>query len=49
MSGPYPAIDNGGCLKKTIYRNDELRYDREKPCQSYGHPHDRFQKEPLSE
>ena len=43
MSGPYPAIDNGESPKKTIYKNEDLRYDREKLCQSHGHPHDRFQ------
>lgn len=43
MSGPYPTIDNGEGPKKTIYKNEDLRYDREKLCQSHGHPHDRFQ------
>lgn len=43
MSGQYPAIDNGEGPKKTIYKNEDLRYDREKLCQSHGHPDDRFQ------
>ena len=43
MSGGFPQIDNGSGPKKTIYENNNLRYDREKPCQSYGHPHDNFQ------
>ena len=43
MSGEFPQIDNGSGPKKTIYQNNNLRYDREKPCQSYGHPRDNFQ------
>ena len=43
MSGEYPKIDNGEGPKHTIYSDSNLRYDREKRCQSYGHPQDRFQ------
>jgi hypothetical protein len=44
MTGEYPRFDNGEGPKKTIYPGQfGLRYDREKVCQSYGHPHDRFQ------
>ena len=43
MSGEYPQIDNGSGPKKTIYPGKELRYDREKPCESNGHPNDQFQ------
>jgi len=42
MSGEFPKIDNGGGSKDTLYKDDNLRYDREKPCYSYGHPQDRF-------
>jgi hypothetical protein len=43
MSGDHPKIDNGQGSKRTIYANNELRYDREKQCYSYGHPQDNFQ------
>lgn len=43
MSGEFPQIDNGSGPKKTIYEDNNLRYDREKPCRSYGHPRDNFQ------
>jgi hypothetical protein len=43
MTGEYPQIDNGSGPKKTIYPGKDLRCDREKPCQSYGHPNDQFQ------
>ena len=43
MSGEHPKIDNGNGPKRTIYANKNLRYDREKKCQSYGHPQDQFQ------
>src|SRR5271154_423247 len=36
-------IDNEGGSKKTIYEDNNLRYDREKPVNSYGHPKDVFQ------
>jgi hypothetical protein len=37
-------VDNGTGSKKTVYNDPygNLRYDREKPCRSYGHPHDNF-------
>lgn len=37
-------VDNGTGSKRTVYNDIEgnLRYDREKPCRSYGHPHDNF-------
>ena len=43
MSGDHPKIDNGQGPKRTIYADKNLRYDREKPCYSYGHPQDNFQ------
>ena len=36
MSGEHPKIDNGEGPKRTIYTDYNLRYDREKQCQSYG-------------
>lgn len=42
MEGPYPVVDNGAGKKATMYQDVNLRYDREKACQSNGHPHGEF-------
>jgi len=42
MGGDYPVVDNRGGPKHTVFSDQNFRYDREKPCQSYGHPRDQF-------
>lgn len=43
ITGQFPAIDNGEGPKRTIHKDINLRYGREKLCQTYGRPADRFQ------
>lgn len=42
MGGSHSRINHEGTQMATLYSDNNLRYDRQAPCRSYGHPRDDF-------
>jgi hypothetical protein len=42
LTADYPPFHLGGGRKATVLDTGDLRFDREYPCKSYGHPADKF-------